>query len=250
MDNTLKFTGKATIYAKARPSYPSEFIDYLYSDVGINIDSAIADIGSGTGILSKALLEKGSDVYCIEPNKDMRKIAENNLAHYPNFHSVNGTAEKTTLDMGSVDFITVAQAFHWFDVGSFKAECQRILKHNRKVILVWNSRESTSELVKESAFIFKKYCPNFYGFCGGLEHVDINIAKFFNNNFEQIFFSNDLIFDKAKFIQRCLSASYSLKETDSEYKSFVSELEMLFDKYAANEMLTMPNKTEAYIGQL
>ena len=250
MNNTLKFTGKATIYAKARPSYAPEFIDYLYSDVGMSNTSVIADIGSGTGILSKALLEKGSDVYCVEPNKDMCRAAENSLSHYSNFHCVSGTAENTTLDMGSVDFITVAQAFHWFDVDRFKAECQRILKYNGKVILVWNSRVSTSELVKENAFICKKYCPNFNGFSGGLEHIDIDIAKFFNNAFELKSFSNDLIFDKAKFIQRNLSASYSLKETDGEYKSYVSDLEVLFDKYSVNDILTMPNKTVTYTGRL
>lgn len=73
MDNTLKFTGRAAVYAKARPNYAVEFIDYLYNDVEMNSTSIIADIGSGTGILSNALLEKGSTVYCVEPNNGMRK---------------------------------------------------------------------------------------------------------------------------------------------------------------------------------
>ncbi len=91
MDNTLKFTGRAAVYAKARPNYAAEFIDYLYNDAGMNSTSIIADIGSGTGILSNALLEKGSTVYCVEPNNDMRKTAENNLSDFTNFHSVRGT---------------------------------------------------------------------------------------------------------------------------------------------------------------
>jgi SAM-dependent methyltransferase len=250
MDNTLKFTGKAAVYAKARPNYAPEFIDYLYKDVGMNSTSVIADIGSGTGILSKSLLERGSVVYCVEPNNDMRETAEKNLSGFTNFHSVMGTAESTTLPADSVDFIVVAQAFHWFDVENFKVECQRILKPNGKVILVWNSRVITSELTKENALIFSKYCPNFVGFSGGAGDMDDDIAGFFNDDFELRRFSNDLQFDKTKFIERCLSASYSLKETDSEYKSYISELEALFDKYSVNNILTMPNETVAYIGKV
>lgn len=63
-------------------------------------------------------------------------------------------------------------------------------------------------------------------------------------------FSNDLQFDKIEFIERCLSASYSLKETDSDYKNYISEIEALFEKYSVNAILTMPNETTAYIGQV
>ncbi len=248
MDNTTKFTGIAAVYAKARPDYAPVFIDWLYGDAGMKTDSVVADIGSGTGIFSKALLEKGSTVYGVEPNVDMRATAENTLCGFPNFHSVNGTAENTTLEANSVDFITVAQAFHWFDVDSFKAECRRIIKPNGKVVLVWNSRVSTSKLVKENALICKKYCPNFKGFSGGLEQIDADISKFFDNRFELKRFENDLLFEKAKFIERSLSASYSLKETDSDYKSYIFELEALFNKYAVGNILTVPNETVGYIG--
>ncbi len=248
MDNTMKFTGKAAVYEKARPDYAPAFIDWLYSDAGMNADSVVADIGSGTGIFSKALLEKGSAVYSVEPNTDMRPTAENNLSVFKNFHSIDGTAENTTLAADSVDFVTVAQAFHWFDGESFKAECKRILKPGGKVILVWNSRVSTSELVKQNAVICKKYCPNFNGFSGGLEHIEADISRFFDNCFETKRFENNLLFDKAKFIERCLSASYSLKETDSEYKSYITAMEELFNQYAVENILTLPNETVTYFG--
>lgn len=248
MDNTLKFSGKAAVYAKARPSYAPEFIDWLYGDVGMTPASVVADIGSGTGIFSKAMLEKGNTVYGVEPNKDMRRTAESTLPVFSNFHSIDGTAKNTTLEANSVDFITVAQAFHWFDADSFKVECKRILKPSGKVILVWNSRVSESNLVKENAVICKKYCPNFKGFSGGLEHIDGSINKFFDNGFEVKRFKNDLQVDKAKFIERSLSASYALNETDSDYKSYIFELKKLFNKYAVENILTMPNETVGYIG--
>ena len=115
MDNTNKFNQKANAYTIGRPTYSNAFIDMLYSKQGFNSQSIIADIGSGTGILSKQLLDKGSIVYAVEPNNDMRINAENQLKSFKNFYSVSGTAEHTTLENNSVDFITVAQAFHWFD---------------------------------------------------------------------------------------------------------------------------------------
>ena len=136
--NENKFNGMGKIYSKYRPSYPFSFIDYLFTDVGISQNSIIADIGSGTGILTRQLLEKGCKVYGVEPNADMRVIAESNLREFPGFTSVNRGAENTTIDDNSVDYITVAQAFHCFDRERLKKECHRILKPEGKVVLVWN----------------------------------------------------------------------------------------------------------------
>jgi len=88
LKNEERFSNKADIYKKYRPSYPKELIDYLYSQVGFRQDSIIADIGSGTGILSCLLLERGSLVYCVEPNADMRKVAEKDLSGFKNFTSI------------------------------------------------------------------------------------------------------------------------------------------------------------------
>ena len=164
--NENKFDGMGNIYAKFRPNYPQVFIDYLFANFGITSDSIFADIGAGTGILTKQLLEKKVKVYAVEPNDDMRKVAEANLSSFSNFILVNGTAENTTLVDNSIDIITVAQAFHWFDKQKFKAECQRILKPLGKVVLVWNSRDSASDLVMQNDLINRKYCPDFKGFSG------------------------------------------------------------------------------------
>ena len=78
------FNGIADIYDKYRPSYPHALFTYLCSEAGMNASTVVADIGSGTGILSKELLDICNLVYAVEPNNDMRKIAELNLSYRDN----------------------------------------------------------------------------------------------------------------------------------------------------------------------
>lgn len=250
MDNTKRFSNRAEDYTKGRPSYAHGFIRALYELYGFNENSVIAGIGSGTGKLSKQLLENGSTVFCIEPNDDMRKIAESELSLFDKFISVNGTSSDTGLEDNSVDFITVAQAFHWFDPVQFKAECRRILKSNGKVILVWNTRDLSDEFNEKSYAIYRKFCPSFKGFHGGMRDDENRIPDFFNGNCQKSVFENPLQFTKEKFITRSLSASYSLKEGDKNFEQYIKELENLFDHYSENGIVLMNNNTVAYIGEI
>jgi len=82
------------------------------------------------------------------------------------------------------------------------------------MVLVWNSRDEKSELVRGNDAVNKKYCPNFKGFSGctrGAETQEYNFKDFFTGNYEAKIFNNDLTFDKEGFIGRNLSASYALK---------------------------------------
>ena len=250
MDNIQNFTGLANDYTIARPAYANAFIENLYSQYGFSERSVIADIGSGTGKFAKQLLDKGSFVYCIEPNYDMRSIAIEELGKYKSFRSVDGTATETKLDEKSVDYITVAQAFHWFDVALFKKECKRILKSNGKVFLIWNVRDMSSEINQVCYEIYSKYCPKFKGFSGGIQKDDIRIKQFFEDRYEYTEFDNPLFYDKDKFISRSLSGSYSLKKGDKNYNEYLDSLSKLFEKYSKDNVFTMTNKTVAYIGRM
>jgi len=146
MDNTRRFSDRADYYVKYRPSYPKEAIDFMYGALGFSGRSVIADVGSGTGILTKLLLERGSTVYAVEPNRQMRELAERTLGDELNFHSIDGTAECTGLPAHAVDFIVCAQSFHWFDRDSARQEFRRILRPGGIVVLMWNEpRKETDE---------------------------------------------------------------------------------------------------------
>ena len=213
-DSTQKFNGIAKEYTLGRPTYSEELIDMLYSQCDFSSHSIIADIGSGTGKFAKQLLDKGSFVYCVEPNDDMRNIAIQELTAYKNFCAVQGTAAETGLLEKSIDFVTCAQAFHWFDVLAFKKECKRILKEEGLVFLIWNMRDMSCDINKECFDIYIKFCPDFRGFGGGIQKDDNRITQFFNNEYRYVEFDNPLIYDKETFISRSLSGSYSLKKGD------------------------------------
>ena len=253
LSNEQRFTGKAGIYNKFRSSYPKAMIDYLYSAVGFGEDSVVADVGSGTGIFSRLLLEAGSRVIGVEPNDDMRGIAENELGgKFEKFTSIKASAEHTGLPDGSVDFVTAAQAFHWFDAAAFKIECRRVLKPAGRVVLVYNSRDYESEFIKKDFAIRKKYCVDTKGLAV-TDIVEDELNLFFENGYEKKIFNNDLILSKEAYVGMNLSRSYSPRENEHpvQYNGLVNELQQLFDEYRAdgtNGTINFPQYTIIYIG--
>jgi ubiquinone/menaquinone biosynthesis C-methylase UbiE len=250
--NESVFDGKSNIYDKFRPSYPSALLCYFCSALGVKRDSIIADIGSGTGILTQLLLDNVCKVFAVEPNKDMRTIAESKLKGICGFVSIDGSAENTMLLEKSVSYITVAQAFHWFDRLAFKKECARVLKPNGKVILLWNCRDENSELVQEIDSINKKYCPNFTGFLGGMRGArnKYDFNDFFDGTYEEKSFENNLLFNEQRFIGLHQSASYAPDKNDIQYRMYLAELRSFFSKHSSNGTLVMQNMTLCYVGKV
>ncbi len=248
-ENTELFSGRAAAYDKGRPSYAKALIDHLYREEGFSDNSVIADIGSGTGIFSKLLLERGSFVYGVEPNADMREAAVKAFAGCSRFVQYDGTASHTGLPDHSVDFVTAAQAFHWFDTMEFQAECRRILKPGGKIFLLWNIRDEEDPVNKEWFSVLRKHCPKFRGPNGGFRPEDGRIEAFFEGNYDRLAFDNPLVYDtEEKFVSRCLSGSYALREGDAGYAAFVKALKALYAEFAEDGILLVQNDTVVYTG--
>jgi ubiquinone/menaquinone biosynthesis C-methylase UbiE len=143
-DPKERFTNRVDHYVKYHPSYPCAVLDLLRTECGLTRSSIVADVGSGTGILSELFLNNCNRVLGIEPNKVMREACKRPLARHPLFASVAATAEATTLDDTSADFVTAGQAFHWFDLERARAEFARILKLAGWAVLVWNWRRKST----------------------------------------------------------------------------------------------------------
>jgi ubiquinone/menaquinone biosynthesis C-methylase UbiE len=138
-DPTQRFSDRVENYVRYRPTYPQVVVETLAVECHLTTASIIADIGSGTGILTKLFLDNGNRVL-VEPNREMREAGERLLVDCAGFTSIAATAESTTLPDHSVDFVTAGQAFHWFDREKARAEFTRILKPGGWVVLVWNDR--------------------------------------------------------------------------------------------------------------
>ena len=125
-------------YERDRPDYPAEGVKLLVAALGIGSGSTVADVGAGTGKLTRALVAVAATVIAVEPLASMRdRIAQTAPRAVP----FDGTAEAMALRDGSIDAITVAQAFHWFDGPRALAEFHRVLRPGGRLGLIWNERD-------------------------------------------------------------------------------------------------------------
>ncbi len=251
MHSSDPFHGKASVYSRFRPNYPQTMIHDLIRHNKLEESSLVADIGAGTGILTGQLLQAGLRVAAIEPNDDMRRIAEAAFSANPHFTAIAASAEQTSLGSGSVDFITVAQAFHWFNPEYFRNEARRILKPGGNVALIWNSRLPDAALIRESETICRQFCPDFRGFSGGTGSDPAVFHSFFKNGQYRLHvYDHPLAYNREQFIGRHLSASYAPRAADGNYRPFVKALTQLFDKYEQNGRVIFPNVTRCYCGKV
>ena len=247
-DPKKRFSSRVENYIKYRPSYPKEIIGFLKEKEILSTSSVIADIGSGTGILSKIFLMEGNLVYGVEPNVDMRNAGNIFLKKFSNFVSINGSAENTTLDQKLIDIIIAGQAFHWFNLEKAKLEFLRILKQNGWVVLIWNRRKK-----KTNAFLieYEKFLLKYGTDYKAIEKSKLDFNKFFGDqNYKYIKFDNYQIFDYNGLEGRLLSTSYIPLEDHPEYNKMLFDLKQLFEKYQEEGQLRFEYDTEVIYGQL
>lgn len=250
VDPTQRFTNRVENYLKYRPRYPPQIIPLLEKECGLTRDSLIADIGSGTGFLTELFLQNGNRVLGVEPNAEMRAAGERLLMQYPNFTSIEATAEYTTLAEGSVDFITAGQAFHWFDREKTRSEFARILKPNGWAVIVWNGYEpARTPLLRGYHEVLLRYGTDYREVRREIE--DTHVDKFFGTSeYKVAQFEFQQLFDFEGFQGRMLSASYAPQLGDPNYEPMRNELREVFEANQTNGKVTFDYDTEVYYGRL
>ena len=242
-----RFSNRVADYVKYRPSYPDILLDTLVDHLQISSEATVADIGSGTGIFSRLLLDRGLNVIGVEPNDAMREYAEESLGQFCNFTSVNGSAERTTLEPGSADVVTVAQAFHWFRIDDSVQEFDRILKKDGAIILLWNVRKpSGSSFQREYDALITAHCPE-YKQVDHKKRTLNRIHDFFRNRLiDEFHFDNRQVFDLESLAGRLRSSSYSPEKTDAKYRKLYSDLKLLFDRHQKSSRVAVVYDTVMY----
>lgn len=245
-----RFSNRVENYVKYRPHYPPEILEVFRREMNLTEDSAVADVGSGTGISAKLFLENGSRVFGVEPNAAMRHAAEEYLRDFPNFKSVDGTAENTNLLDDSVDLVVAAQAFHWFDPERTRAEFKRILRENGYAALVWNERQlDTTAFLRDYEEILKKYGTDYQKVRH--DNIDVKILEdFFQADFSAKTFLNAQTLDFDGMKGRVLSSSYMPPETDPRFEPMAAELRRLFEKYAEQGKIQILYNTNIFYTRL
>lgn len=228
-----RYLGKAEQYSRFRPSYPVEVLRTLRAELGTE-RSEVADVGSGTGIFSRLLLDAGFDVSAVEPNADMRRVAEAQLGDREGFISVDGAAEATTLAEASMDAVACAQAFHWFVAERVVPEFLRILRPGGIVCLIWNNQcFGMDEFHRDYEGILRAGCPDYTDF--DLMSISYTADKlqeqFAARRVTQYQFDNrqELTLDGLQ--GRITSVSYCPHQNSPEYAALMREVEALFTRH-------------------
>lgn len=252
MDNSIeKFTPRVAYYEKYRPQYPIDLLWLMEKEIGFDVSDNVADIGSGTGILSKLFVQNGNIVFGVEPNDAMRAIAEEKFRDNFNFISIKGTAEDTKLEDSSVDVIVSGQAFHWFDIQKVPLEFRRILVNDGYVVLVWNERKEKKEGIMHAyEKVCRKYGTDYEKYKCKTEITISSLNKIFRvKNFKYAEFEvkQYLSFEGLK--GRLLSSSFIPLE-GLAYKEMVKELKTFFSKYQHYGKVLLEYKTRVFYGKI
>jgi len=247
---TSRFWDRVENYVRYRPGYPAEALRVLQDDCGLEAKHEIADVASGTGIWTRVLLENGNRALGVEPNAEMRQAGERLLAGFPRFTSVAGTAEATTLDDGSADFVTAAQAAHWFKREQARREFIRILRPGGWLVLLWNER-----LTDATAFL-RDYEQLLLRF--GTDYQEVRherttavVNEFFDPApFQERGFRMRQEFDYAGLEGRLLSSSYVPGPGQPRYAEMLQELRHLFAANKVEGHVAVEYNTRVYFGRL
>jgi SAM-dependent methyltransferase len=250
-DAKHRFSNRVADYVRYRPGYPPEVLPLLHKWCGLRREHAVADIGFGTGLLSKLFLDFGNHVYGVEPNSEMRAAGEEFLAGYPKFTSIAGSAEATGLPSESVDFVTAAQAFHWFQPGPAREEFRRILKTQGRVIILWNER-----LIDDTAFLrdyealLLRFGTDYSRVSESYPRAEQMLEFFGPNEFTSHALPNFQEFEFDGLSGRLRSSSYAPAPGHRYFEPMMKELRRVFDAHEKSGVVRMEYRTRVYAGKL
>ncbi len=250
-NSTTRFSSRVDDYIKYRPHYPVEIIDLLAARCGLTPESVIADIGSGTGILTRLFLDNGNPVIGVEPNREMREAGEQYLAEFGRFTSMDGTSETTRLPSHAMDFVVAGQAFHWFDQIKSRAEFMRILKEDGWLVLVWNDRRvDTTPFLQAYEALLQEFGTDY----NEINHKNVQdpavFAVFYGNAPFEATFDNVQRFDLDGLLGRLNSSSYMPGRDHPKHAAMAQRAKEIFERFQQGGRVAFEYDTRVYYGTM
>jgi SAM-dependent methyltransferase len=250
IDPKERFSDRVRDYVRYRPTYPRELLELVVRVCGLGPGCIAADVGSGTGILTRLLLESGARVVGVEPNAQMRAAAERSLRGDGHFESLDGCAESTGLSDSSVDVIASGQAFHWFDPTRTRVEFARILKPGGWVLLVWNRRRGTA-FGRDYEAMLDRFAPDYAHVRTRDRAAEPNLRAFFAPETPSVItFDNEQRLDHAGLAGRLLSSSYAPRPGHPLYEPMMQRLAEIFQMHAPDGAVRFEYDTLVWYGRM
>jgi SAM-dependent methyltransferase len=251
-DPKERFSDRVGDYVRFRPGYPAAVFELLARECALGPGSAVADVGSGTGIFTRALLATGAHVTAVEPNAAMREAAERSIAaaDASRFVSADASAEATTLPPGSVDLVTVAQAFHWFDPPRARAEFARILRPSGMVVLVWNQRRA-SAFNADYEGMLEQFAPEYGAVSEQSRAAEPKLRAFYAPSVAGVArFHHEQRLDEEALRGRLMSSSYAPRAGDPLHGPMLRRLAEIFATHARGGTVAFEYEALVWYGRL
>lgn len=243
-EQTRRFFGLADTYAKHRPGYPAEALQFIIAHCGLAQGSSIADVGCGTGISSRCFADHGFRVAGIEPNAEMHASAiAQNLGKIGELLFFIGSGEATGMPSAEFDAVTAAQSFHWMNHNLALKEFWRILKPGGWVVLLWNECDKNDPFsAAYQATLEAVPDPLSREMLSKTGEALLNSSMFKECSLRQ--FKNQQILGQDELLGLAFSNSYARGQNQ-----LVSKLEMLFARHQVKRKVVLQYQTSVYTGQ-
>ncbi|HLO27660.1 MAG TPA: class I SAM-dependent methyltransferase [Anaerolineales bacterium] len=249
MRTTEIYSTKAEKYAKYRWDYSLQAIEAIIQIAHVTEQTLAADIGAGTGMLTKHFAGRVRHIYAVEPNDEMRKIAEGQLERFENCSVIKGCAEAIPLGNQSVDLITVAQALHWFDPTRTRAEFRRVLKPKGWLTAIRNY--GVDQTLNQA---MGRICAEAdrAGLLEAVPHPEEKPVSYYcgHEDIQRLTYEIEEKQNWDEFIGSLLSASYMPEESHPSYPRLERVARQVFDDLSENGELRVRGETELIIGQV
>jgi SAM-dependent methyltransferase len=245
-----RFSDRADLYARWRPSYPASALDAIIADCGLNGTTLVIDVGCGTGISSRQFAARGIPVLGIEPNDVMRAEAESIAvpSGQPAPRYQKGRAEATGLADGVARVVLAAQAFHWFDAAAALREFARILQPGGWVVLMWNERDESDAFTAAFGAVIRTApdaaaieTPRLRGGEALLRSPHYQDAR-------RLDFRHEQELDEDGVLGRAFSASYAPREPAAA-EAFAAALRQVFAAYQRGGKVRLVYQTSVYLAR-
>lgn len=239
LDSRERFSGLAGLYERHRPSYPSALLDWIVASAGLRPPGPVADVGCGTGISTRLFAERGFDVVGVDPNEAM--LAEARTAGGGRY--LVGEAVATGLPTAGVALVSVAQAFHWFEIPATLREFRRVLRPEGCCAVYWNVRGS-NPFLDDYDRLLREHSTEYAVLDKPAQTLAALRARPELREIREAAFANAQTFDREGLFGRAYSSSYVVHGI-ADHAAFDGALGALFEQHAQAGHVEFPYRTLA-----